>query len=36
MLPGSAFKLPGAGLIALAIAGIKLFSTKRTEATINP
>ena len=35
MLPGLSFKLPGAGLIVLAIAGIKLFSARQTEVTIN-
>jgi TRAP-type uncharacterized transport system fused permease subunit len=35
MLPGLSFKFPGVGLIVLAIAGIKLFSARRTEVTIN-
>jgi TRAP transporter 4TM/12TM fusion protein len=36
MLPGLTFKLPGTGLVVLAIAGIKLFSARQTEVTINP
>ena len=35
MLPGLSFKLPGAGLIVLAVAGMKLLSAKQTEVTIN-
>ncbi len=36
MLPGPSLKLSGAGLIILAVAGIKIFSPKKTEVTINP